>query len=364
MPSDNLSFARALTQCTRRKHPKLNPPTLVRSFLYAMALIWTMNLVHLVVIVYSCLQSEGEHARFLRQDILAKVPLKWDGTINAVEKGARPFAIPILMPVYGRPEYLRRVLLALSEVAGIGDTVLIVSQDGDNMEVFRLVHNFKACPVIHLRHKPPYWGLPGYLLRLGWHSDYATAANIFSLLSYAYDTLQADAAIVLESDLEPSKDFYQYFLWAHREVLQNEALSKKVFNINAWNPCCMGPALRDFPCPASGVPGQDDWEFIANGFQVWGWLSSRQVWPLLKSQWTQFDNWDWQVEQGIRAQDGRVSLSPKICRIRNIGMQGINFNVEDETRIQAWLSVFIPSYVPDYRDHRPNISNWTLPPQH
>ena len=45
-------------------------------------------------------------------------------------------------------------------------------------------------------------------------------------------------------------------------------------------------------------------------------------------------------------------------------MQGINFNVEDEARIRAWLSVFIPNYVPDYRDHRPNISDWALPRQH
>ena len=129
------------------------------------------------------------------------------------------------MPVYGRPEYLERVLAGLKSVASAQRSVLVISQDGSNEQITALVQRSLSAmpmPVIWLRHERPYFGVPSWFLR----SDYTTAANIFFLLRFAFEHANATAAITLESDLVPSVDFYEYFRWAHGAVRANETLRR------------------------------------------------------------------------------------------------------------------------------------------
>lgn len=82
---------------------------------------------------------------------------------------------------------------------------------------------------------------------------------------------------------------------------------------------------------------------------VWGWLCPSFSWPLIKSHWTWFGNWDHTVEQ-TRQAAGKVCLAPVVSRTRNIGMTGINFDVRDETEQAKWLGLYTPQEPIDYRD--------------
>ena len=222
--------------------------------------------------------------------------------------------IPILMPVYGRPEYLKRVLAGLKRVASAQRSVLVISQDGSNEQITTLVQSSLSAmpmPVIWLRHERPYFGVPSWFLR----SDYTTAANIFFLLRFAFEHANATAAITLESDLVPSVDFYEYFRWAHGAVRANETLRRRTLTISAFN--------------TESRENADPFSFYEDGFMVWGWLCPRWSWPRIRDGWTWFHNWDINVEHSVRRPAGLISLTPSVCRVKNIGMQGINFNVHE-----------------------------------
>lgn len=61
------------------------------------------------------------------------------------------------------------------------------------------------CPIMFLYHEPPYFSL----LSLFYTNEYKTTANIYFLLSFAFETLKVKTSIVLESDLVPSSDFFE-----------------------------------------------------------------------------------------------------------------------------------------------------------
>lgn len=260
----------------------------------------------------------------------------------------KPGTIPILMPAYGRPEYVAEVLDGVARMEGVGETVLVVSLDGDNQEVIDLVNSVTALPVVLLRHWRPYWGVPTSFLQ---KSDYTTASNVFFLLRFAFERLHVPHAIMLESDLVPAADMYQYFKWMAHALDTNSTLRDMVFTVNGYN-----MASREGASPISLAP---------YGFTVWGWMCPGSSWPLIRDGWTWFHNWDITVDRKIRPQSGRVSLTPDLSRVRNIGMRGINFDVQDEAQAEPWKAVYMneggegaPRV--DYNSAKPDIrwSEW------
>lgn len=111
-------------------------------------------------------------------------------------------------------------------------TVLIVSQDGADSEVSKLIDSIDFMHVIHLRHSPPYPLIPRILLP----SDTATAGNVWFLLRLAFEHLQVRAAVVLEADVTLSPDGLDYFRWAYEKTATNSRLREKVFSINGYVP--------------------------------------------------------------------------------------------------------------------------------
>ena len=77
---------------------------------------------------------------------------------------------------------------------------------------------------------------------------------------------------------------------------------------------------------------------------VWGWLCPRWSWQRLRDGWTWFHNWDINVEHSVRRPAGLVSLTPSVCRVKNIGMTGINFNVaaSDVAAHQKFFGMYTP----------------------
>jgi len=290
------------------------------------------------------------------------------------ELGMPADTIPVLIPVYSRPAYLQTVLQSLRVANhiekvrkarrgldngdGIGQlrahdttrtnpaicvhvlqTVLIFSQDGSFPEITRLIESVNFTHVIHLRHNPPYWGLPSMLLR----TDAPTASNVFFLLRFAMDWLRCPAAIVLESDIMLAPDGLDYFRWAHGQVVSDPELQERVFTINGYYELSR--------------PDHDPYQFTTEeyGFMVWGWLCPGFSWPLIRSGWTWFGNWDITLEESVRKPSGKVSLSPVVSRTRNIGMQGINFDIRDPSEVKKWTSLYLPPAPIDFRDKRLRI---------
>jgi hypothetical protein len=122
--------------------------------------------------------------------------------------------IPILMPAYSRPGYLKTVLGSLRRASNINKSVLIVSQDSRLEEIAFLIDSIDFMPVVHLYHSPPYFNLFSKFIR----TDVATAANVYFLLRFALDIVGFRAAIVLESDVEVSHDMFDYFTWSLAQV--------------------------------------------------------------------------------------------------------------------------------------------------
>ncbi|PTX91655.1 hypothetical protein [Opitutus sp. ER46] len=249
----------------------------------------------------------------------------WTRLCNAREfqRGLRLFrqgdqrpALPILLPAFGRPQYLRAVLDSLSRVEGIDQTVLVLSQDGSNPEVAALIRDVKFTRVIALRHTRPFCGL---LCQI-WDGTHAVSTHIHFLLRFALEGMQAPAAIVVEDDIVVSPDFLRFFEWCLTHVLADD----RVLSVSTFN-------LHSRPDPATGYdPRAHPYALIRNtrdgqdAFPGWGWAITRRQWLRVRATWS-FLNWDLKLDETQR-QLGLRCYKPALARSRTIGMQGgVNF---------------------------------------
>ncbi|KAJ5068001.1 protein o-linked-mannose beta-12-n-acetylglucosaminyltransferase 1/alpha-13-mannosyl-glycoprotein 2-beta-n-acetylglucosaminyltransferase [Anaeramoeba ignava] len=259
--------------------------------------------------------------------------------------------LPILMPTYGREKYLNQVLNKLGNLTNLDQVMIIFSQDGNNEEIAKLIDNF-------IENHPK---IPMHL-----HSD---------------------SVVVLEDDLLPSEDFIQYFIWVRENIFkpQNKfihdpfAIPKETLP-TTHSQMIDNAKTQEFKRffveenPENQKLNLDlflDRIFTVNGFKknsakssspyeldfahftVWGWGCSAARWKLIKMGWTWFANWDIQL-QLTRKSYQLFSLSPRISRVRNIGMQGINFNEKDGD--PRW-DTYISETPIDYEDQFPILNN-------
>jgi hypothetical protein len=228
--------------------------------------------------------------------------------------------------------------------------VLIVSQDGSNPDIAALIARVDFMHVIHLHHSPPYFGIPSLFLR----TDAPTAANVYFLLRTAFEYLNVRAAVVLESDLLLSVDGLDFFEWAYNQVKRTPKLEERVFTINGYY-----EKSRDGFGDAFSMTTDD------YGFMVWGWLCPDFSWPLIRDGWTWFGNWDITLEFSVRQPSGKVSLSPTISRSVNIGMKGINFDINDPSEVRKWEELRTINAPVDYSAQSMRVyksaNDWDLP---
>lgn len=198
-------------------------------------------------------------------------------------------------------------------------------------------------------HTQPYLNIPQRFYR----TDAPTAANVKYLLTLAMEYLEASGAIVLESDIAPSPDFYRYFQWAGHHLARDPHLAQRVFTVNGFH--------------HDSKASNDLFTMTADryGFMVWGWLCPAHSWPLIRDNWTWYHNWDITMEYSIRrgvAGNEKVSLSPMVSRVRNIGMTGINFNIPDKATQRRWLDLHVPAGPVKYKDEAGNWKPMTIEP--
>ncbi|CAF1314797.1 unnamed protein product [Rotaria sp. Silwood1] len=269
--------------------------------------------------------------RFQQSLIQANERNLWN-TIN----GVRNQFMPILMPVCDRPHYLKRVLDGLTRVDGINETVVIISQDCALSSITSTLSSISShIRTLILPHTPPYFSLPRYVDT----NEYATSANVKFLLEFAFEYMLADGAILLESDLIPSVDFYRYHQWTYKKLLNIN--NSKILSIHSFN--------------LYSTNLSDPYTLFSRGFDSWGWSTARTRWSWFKNQWTKYKNWDSIVSRRAK-QDKWIYLIPKLSRTRMIGLKGINVNVYKETeKKQFEENMYMSDKIIEYNEKQPNI---------
>ncbi len=255
----------------------------------------------------------------------------------AIRQFGQLYAYPILMPVYGRPHYLKAVLDALSRVKDIDKTILIISQDGDHPEVTALISQINFTRAVVIRHTRPLLGVMAYF----WDSLVAASTNIYFLLAFAFSRTSAKGVIVLEDDIVPSVDFYNYFLWTFAQVLSD----KNVLSVTGFN-------IDSRIVPASKYHPQDyPYDLLENRerkhakFTGWSWGITRDKWMQIRKHWS-FISWDIGLDD-LQRKLGYISYKPVLGRVKNIGMQGgINFTEAEDN--PKWRDIYLADRTYDY----------------
>ncbi|CAF3771732.1 unnamed protein product [Adineta steineri] len=244
--------------------------------------------------------------------------------------------MPILIPVCDRPHYLKRVLDGLIRVDGIDQTLVVISQDCAQSSITSLLTSLpSSIRILILPHTPPYFSLPRYVDS----NEYATSANIKFLLEFAFEHMLADGAILLESDLIPSVDFYRYHQWTYQNLLNIN--NSKILSIHSFN--------------LQSTNSSDPYALFPRGFDSWGWSTAKTRWSWLKSQWTKYNNWD-SIISRTATQYKWICLLPKLSRTRMIGLKGINVNVKVEKEKKRFEEeMYMSNKTIEYHEKTPKI---------
>ena len=257
-----------------------------------------------------------------------------------------PVFLPILVPLANRPEYFEQIIEALNHAAdSLQKTIVIFSQDGRDPEIYALCNKLdKKIARIHVYHTRPWFGIPSLK-----DNEYATSDNVFTLLKLAFEVIKPEGIIMLESDVLPSRDFYDFFKWmVHCQVEQFEKYEGKenvpfgafnLQNVFTFNGFRMDSVESDRLMRRVTFPDK---------FMVWGWAMSKIRWPLVSRDFTAFHNWDYRMDE-IRKENNFYCLTPYLSRTRHIGLKGVNFQLKaDDPVFKKWMSIYLADDTMEY----------------
>lgn len=210
------------------------------------------------------------------------------------------FNVPVAVIASDRPYYLYRMLQSLLSADGVNPAMITVFIDGyfeAPMEVCKLFG------IRGIQHTP--LGLKNARISQHYKASLTATFNLFE---------EAHYVIVIEEDLDLSKDFFSYFSQTIHLLEQDDTL----YCISAWNDqgydhSCNDPALL---YRVETMPGL-------------GWLLKRDLykqelepnWPTPEKQW----DWDmWMRMNSVRKD--RECVVPDISRTFHFGSRGINMN--------------------------------------
>jgi hypothetical protein len=149
----------------------------------------------------------------------------------------------------------------------------------------------------------------------------------------------ANGAILLESDLIPSVDFYRYHQWTYRNLLAIN--NSKILSIHSFN--------------LYSTNLSDPFTLFPRGFDSWGWSTARTRWNWLKIQWTKYKNWDIIISRTAK-RDEWICMLPKLSRTRMIGLKGINVNVKHKSEEKQFEEhMYMSDKSIQYNDKKPTI---------
>lgn len=206
-------------------------------------------------------------------------------------QGHRSF--PVLVICYDRPAYLNKTLRGLLTRTKIDPSQIVVSQNGDDPNVARLISELNLvftqnmlANVVHGEQRIS----QHYAFSIDW------ALKIFA---------NSPALIILEDDLFVSPDFLMFFNFIAPQVESDDTVfAASAYNENGFKPLIHSKTkiLRtDF------FPGL-------------GWLLLRSFWLNIRTEWPR-EHWDWflRTSRKVISQD---ILYPEVSRVQHFGKKG------------------------------------------
>lgn len=233
----------------------------------------------------------------------------------------------VVLTVYDRPDYLRRVLESWSKVANKGDWTFIISQDVENAknksEIEDISKNF-------LMHEHGLWKSLYYYDKFG--------TSLFSELQHPYLVLDylfhqnADSFIVrAEDDLVVSTDILTYF----QSMSISYKFKPEVATVHGFRQF----KSEDSPVSTVGFvlanpQGLDKTKHSGFNPLVWGtwgdrWFSYiRETWDQTYSTFTDRpmleSGWDWNLRERVLPSFSKKVILPSISKVENIGEVGVH----------------------------------------
>jgi alpha-1,3-mannosyl-glycoprotein beta-1,2-N-acetylglucosaminyltransferase len=229
---------------------------------------------------------------------LAHVPITHPSLRS--QSNFQPSSTAILILVYNRVKYFKQCIAALQALPEFHRYKLVISQDGDDLQMANAVDEAKAFSphLVHLRHAHP-------------PKPFEEASVLFFIAShykFALDSVFSmglSHVIVLEDDLLVSPDFLRMFE-ALAPVLDNDSsiMCISSFNDNGFSHLYLPPNLfmrtRYFP----GL----------------GWMMRSDVWLELSPKFP-MEAWDHWMRVDSQHK-GRDCIIPYLSRNKNIGEEG------------------------------------------
>jgi hypothetical protein len=131
---------------------------------------------------------------------------------------------------------------------------------------------------------------------------------------------RARGVIVLEDDLVPSINFYQYSKWCFEQILLDPEKGRDVLSCGAYNVHSKGQ-----------IPFTERHSLfrIEHYFNPWGWAISRERWNQIRPEWS-FTSWDGNMEHKIMRAHGFVNYYPYLSHIDYIGAHGVNMSRSED----------------------------------
>lgn len=206
--------------------------------------------------------------------------------------------IPVVVFTYNRADFLDKTLLRVTamikdELDGDARFPLYASQDGYDPQVMSVLAKYEK-ELRSVIHHPQNMSLGNYG-RLSQH--------FLSTLTKLFD--HYDQVIILEDDLEISRDFFGY-ISALLPVLRSDPA---LLCVSAWNDNGRPDLVQD----RTALHRTDV-------FPGYGWITTKRVFETLRPKWP-IQYWDEHLRRD-EGRQGRQCIRPEVSRVRNFGREG------------------------------------------
>ena len=296
---------------------------------FFIVVVWNYQQMHGVIIpgqqhADSSIHNNGENTNADKIRLRpAQSQFKISDTARSSASNSPNYKSPLLIFTCSRANYLQRTLEEIFKYLpskdGNADSTpcqfgcpIVVSQDGDNQEVRRVIEHYKGkfqdqnIPLIHLQHPQNLRGKvsspTSSYLALAVHYGWALKKLFSGQASTDFPT--PDRVIILEEDIQIAPDFFDYFQ-ATSELLDQDP---SLFAVSAFND--------------NGHLVKDPTRLLRSDFfPGLGWMMTRNLWKgELDQKWPSGYWDDWLREPAQRK--NRHVIRPEISRTYHFGNKG------------------------------------------
>ncbi|XP_050526842.1 protein O-linked-mannose beta-1,2-N-acetylglucosaminyltransferase 1-like isoform X2 [Daktulosphaira vitifoliae] len=208
--------------------------------------------------------------------------------------------VPVSIIASNRPHYLFKMLKGLLQIKGVQTDMITVFIDGYYDEPMEVTKLFGLRGVQHMP-----VGAKNARITQHYKSSLTATFNLFP---------DSEVAIIIEEDLDVSKDFFGFFSQTVNLLKRDNSL----YCISAWND--QGYQHTSF---------QSDVLYRVDSMPGLGWMLKKSLFKdELESEWPTVEKmWDWDMWMRLpQVQKGRECIVPEVSRTYHFGSSGINMN--------------------------------------